>query len=159
MAGRSTRSLALMAKCPACSAPLPFQPLLMHGGMLGGPHFRISCPECHRFIYLDRDTRNVLLPLFILGATFLVGFPSPISSQILAGFGQWVPAARAEIWAIGTLTALGVFSFGGRLSAFPPDQPRPPMSIRARVINLTIQVIMLTWMYLLWRGVMHMGAT
>jgi hypothetical protein len=147
-----------MAKCPACSAPLPIFALLMHGGMLGGPHYAITCPACNRRIYVARDARNIGPPFVVLVIGLIASFPSSVSDQLLSGAGRWMFLARAEIWAVATLGATVLFSFGGRLTAYPIDQPRERASGSTRLTNLVLQIIILVWMYYaVWRGFLRMS--
>jgi len=129
---------------------------MFHAGMLGGPHYRMSCQACGRFVYLRRDARNVLLPLLMLGAAFIVGFPSPISAHILSSAGSWLPIVRAEIWAITTLIAFAIFAFAGKLAVSDP-QPHLRISVNGRITNLAIQFAMLAWLYFVLHDLMNMG--
>ena len=127
------------------------------GGMLGGPHYRFPCPNCHRYLYLTRDMRNTVLPLAMLGVALIATFPSPISDQILSNAGRWTPIVRAVTWSTTTLVAFAIFVLGGQLTASPIDQPRPRITVRARVTNLVILILMLVWLYHIWRGLLDMS--
>jgi hypothetical protein len=127
--------------------------MIFHSAMLGGERYPIRCPNCHRDIYVPRDVSNASIPLALVGAAFIFGFPSPASTFLLSGFGRWIPFVRAEIWAIGVLGAMAVFAYGGKLAVLNPDGPPRALriSVAGRLVNLAIQILMLVWMYLLWR--------
>ena len=154
MPGRSTRSLALMAKCPHCSNSMPMGALVVRAGMLGGSHYRLKCPTCHRDSYLARDMRNVLGPIAILTIGVVASLPPVSDAYHLSPV--WLAITRAGIWSASTLLALGLFAFGGRLTALDTE---PIFSMktfaRVRVVNLAFQLSMLYWMYVVFRGLLE----
>ena len=126
---------------------------MIHAGMLGGPYYRLRCPSCERASYLARDLRNVLPPILILAIGVVASVP-PISDTYHLS-PMWSAIARSGIWSVSVLTSLGLFAFGGRLT---PLNSEPVFSLkawgRARAVNLAIQLLMLYWMYLVFRGLL-----
>ena len=137
-------------KCPYCSASMPFGEIYVLGGMLGGEHYPLQCKACGRKSFIPRHGRNATAALIILAVAVVVSLPSPLWPAVPP---LLATIARVGIWSVATLSAHAVFSFASPLSPLEA-QPALPMSyhLRVRAVNLAIQLSMLVWMYIIFRG-------
>lgn len=142
-----------MAKCPHCSAPIPFFTLFGRGMMLGGARYPIGCAKCERGSYLSRNSPNAVWALAILALGAAASLPSPVSDSLLSGLSrQWSAIARFEIWAFATLAAFALFSFGGKLLPVAEDAQVPAMSLRSMILKYALLATIIVWGYLMYRG-------
>jgi hypothetical protein len=148
---RSTRSLAVMPKCPHCAAPIPAAEVFPRALLLGGPIYRITCRNCQGRSLLPRSKRNIVLPLLILaiGAFATV---SPVLGRLLPEFEKPLLAIiRAGIWSMSILAALAVFAFASQLKPAPDTVELGRSFAVAMLLKWIFWIAMVAWMYFIYR--------
>jgi hypothetical protein len=142
-------------KCPHCGAPyFSFGEVLQHGIRLSGDRAPLLCARCQRGSYISLRGRNAKLALAILVVAFIASFPSPLSDAILGSLQRpWTAIVRATIWAAAIWLSLGIFVYGAPLCALEVGRPlQPTFTLSWRLSRLAFMLILLFWMYVVWRG-------
>jgi hypothetical protein len=121
--------------------------------LLGKPHLPLRCPKCGGRSRLDRQGKSTRIALVILAVAFIVWFgiarlnAIPTLPAVLAG------VIAALVWAVAVLLAFYVFTFRGRLLPIPSDElAGKRLNGRALVSDFAFQLLMLAWMYFVYRS-------
>ena len=114
----------------------------------------LVCTRCHLGSYVSLNGRNAKFALAILAIAFVASFPSPLSDAILGSLQRpWTAIVRATIWAAAIWLSLGIFIYGAPLRALEKGRPlQPTFTLSWRLTRLAFMLILLFWMYVVWRG-------
>jgi hypothetical protein len=124
---------------------------------LSGDKAPLVCERCKHGSYVSLNGRNVKFALAILVIAFIASFPSSPSDAILGSLQRpWIAIARAAIWATAIWLSLGVFMYGAPLRALEEGRPlQPTLTLSWRLSRLAFMLLLLFWMYVVWRGLMN----
>ena len=124
---------------------------------LAGDRAPLICTRCQRGSYVSLRGRNAKFALVVLVIAFIASFPSPLSDAILGSLHRpWAAFVRATIWAAAIWLSLGIFMYGAPLRALDDGRPlQPTFGLSWRLSRLAFMLILLLWMYVVWRGLIN----
>jgi len=120
--------------------------------LLGKSHLPLRCPKCGGRSHLDRQATSTRIALMMLAVAFVLWFAIAQLNALLTLASPLGAMVAAFIWAVAVLLAFYVFTFRGRLLPISPDEASKRPNAMALVSDLPFQLLMLVWMYFVYRS-------
>ena len=140
-----------MPKCPHCSTRLPAAEVFPRAMLLGGPMYRITCPNCHRVAFLPRNGRNVFAPLLILAIAAIATLTPVLDGYLPEMTNPWPAIVRVGIWSAAVMGALALFAFASQLRPAPDSIEFGRGFAMGLLLKWVFLIAMVAWMYVIYR--------